>query len=86
MWLTILSDQLPVKRLGEPLPHQLADRTRVHPKAAGLAVPAFVQLAMRPKGNIKYYLRFHGAMFVFREGYSRVPHPFAAIPLRESRD
>ena len=30
-------------------------------------------------GHIKYYLRFHEAMFVFRENYSRVTHPFAAI-------
>ena len=28
VWLTILSDQLPVKCLGEPLPHQQADRTQ----------------------------------------------------------
>ncbi len=31
VWLTILSDQLPVKSLGEPLPHQQADRTRAYP-------------------------------------------------------
>ena len=35
MWLTILSDQLPVKSLGGPLPHQQADRTRAHPPAIG---------------------------------------------------
>ena len=35
VWLTILSDQLPVKCLGEPLPHQQADRTRAHPLAPG---------------------------------------------------
>ena len=34
VWLTILSDQLPVS-LGEPLPHQQADRAWVHPKATG---------------------------------------------------
>ena len=28
VWLTILSDQLPVNSLGGPLPHQLADRTQ----------------------------------------------------------
>ena len=28
MWLIILSDQLPDRCLGEPLPHQLANRTR----------------------------------------------------------
>ena len=35
MWLTILSDQLPVKSLGGPLPRQQADRTRAHPPATG---------------------------------------------------
>ncbi len=34
VWLTILSDQLPVS-LGEPLPHQQADRTRAPLQAAG---------------------------------------------------
>ncbi len=34
VWLTILSDQLPVS-LGGPLPHQLADGTRAPPQAAG---------------------------------------------------
>ncbi len=38
--LTILSDQLPVS-LGEPLPHQQADRTRAPPQAPGLTVPSF---------------------------------------------
>ncbi len=34
VWLTILSDQLPVS-LGEPLPHQQADGTRAPPEATG---------------------------------------------------
>ena len=34
VWLTILSDQLPVS-LGGPLPHQLADGTRAPPLATG---------------------------------------------------
>ena len=29
------------RRLGRPLPHQLANRTRAHPIARGLAVPRF---------------------------------------------
>ncbi len=33
VWLTILSDQLPVNSLGGPLPHQLADRTQAHLQA-----------------------------------------------------
>ncbi len=35
VWLTILSDQLPVQSLGEPLPHQQADRTRASPQVTG---------------------------------------------------
>ena len=35
VWLTTLSGQLPVKRLGGPLPRQLADRTRAPPKVPG---------------------------------------------------
>ncbi len=46
VWLTILSDQLPVS-LGGPLPHQLADGTRAPLQVAGLAVPAFSQSVMR---------------------------------------
>ena len=38
------------------------------------------------KSTIKYYLRFHEAIFDFKEDYSRVTNPFAAIPLRESLD
>ena len=34
VWLTILSDQLPVS-LGGPLPHQPADGPRAHPQATG---------------------------------------------------
>ncbi len=42
VWLTILSDQLPVKCLGRPLPHQQADRTRAHLKVPGpVGVPGF---------------------------------------------
>ncbi len=46
VWLTILSDQLPVS-LGEPLPHQLADRTRAPPRATGPKVPTFDQCRLR---------------------------------------
>ncbi len=45
VWLTILSDQLPVS-LGEPLPHQQADRTWAHLLAPGLTVPGFRSLRM----------------------------------------
>ncbi len=43
VWLTILSDQLPVKSLGEPLPHQQADRTRAYLKVTGpYGSPSFI--------------------------------------------
>jgi hypothetical protein len=77
--LIVLSDQLPVKSLGEPLPHQLADRTRAYQKATGLAVPVFGHKNMHFYDNIKYYPRFHEAIPNFKENYSRVPNPFAAI-------
>ncbi len=42
VWLTILSDQLPVTRLGEPLPHQQADRTQAHLQELGsVGIPSF---------------------------------------------
>ena len=85
MLLVVLSDQLPVKSLGEPLPHQLADRTRAHPKVPGLAVPDFDHQPMRANDNIEYYLRFHEAMFDFRADYSRVTNPFAAISCEIAR-
>ena len=86
MWLTILSDQLPVKSLGGPLPRQQADRRRAHLQVMGLAVPTFNHSDMRRRDTIKDYHRFHDAIFVLRADYSPVTHPFAAIPLRESRD
>ncbi len=52
----------------------------------GLAVPTFNHKLMPTHGVIKYYLRFHEAMSDLRADYSRVTNPFAAIPLRESRD
>ncbi len=44
VWLTILSDQLPVKSLGEPLPHQQADRAWAQLQMTGPKVPAFYHL------------------------------------------
>ena len=54
MWLTILSDQLPVKSLGGPLPRQQADRTRAHLQATGLAVPAFYHSRMPGRGLMRF--------------------------------
>ena len=41
VWLIILSDQLPVS-LGEPLPHQQADRIWAYLFATGPKIPAFI--------------------------------------------
>ena len=79
VWPVTLSGRLPVKCLGEPLPHQQADRTQTHPKVVGPKVPTFTLLIMRLKEDIEYYHRFHDALFVFREDCLRVTHPFAAI-------
>ena len=54
MWLTILSDQLPVKSLGGPLPRQQADRTRAHLQAVGLAVPTFYHSLMPGRGLMRF--------------------------------
>jgi hypothetical protein len=40
--------------LGEPLPHQLADRPRVHREALGLAVPNFENREMPPNCHIRH--------------------------------
>ena len=83
MLLVVLSDQLPVKSLGGPLPRQQADRMRAHLQAAGLAVPAFIQNNMRYSDLIKHYLRFHEAVIALEEDYSHVTNPFAAIKSSE---
>ena len=36
-------------RLGEPLPHQLANPTSAHPITRGLAIPRFLQWPVRPR-------------------------------------
>ena len=59
MRLVVLSDQLDVS-LGEPLPRQLADVTRAHPSATGLAVPAFDNRGMPPSASSGFSPRFQG--------------------------
>src|SRR4029077_12702316 len=39
--------------LGEPLPHQLADRPRAYREASGLAVPNFDHQKMPPNDHIR---------------------------------
>jgi hypothetical protein len=40
--------------LGEPLPHQLADRPRAHREVSGLAVPNFENQKMPFNFHIRY--------------------------------
>ena len=60
--LIILSDQLPVS-LGEPLPHQLADRKRAYPFATGSEESPPLKRA--PCGA-----RSHPALITVSGGYS----------------
>ena len=59
------------RRLGEPLPHQLANPTRAHPMAINLS----------PLGNIRYYSKFPWAIPYHWEGshalLTRLPLPIA---------
>ena len=59
------------RRLGEPLPHQLANPTRAHPIAINLS----------PFGRIRYYSKFPWAIPYYREGshvlLTRLPLPIA---------
>ncbi len=74
VWLTILSDQLPVKSLGEPLPHQLADRTQVHLMAPGpVRVPSF--------NPISYETWSYPVLARLSAGYSE---PIGRLPTRYS--
>ena len=73
VWLTILSDQLPVS-LGEPLPHQQADRTRAPLSATGpCGSPSLIN---PPCGRPSYPVLAHLSV-----GY---PQPGGRLPTRSS--
>jgi hypothetical protein len=63
------------RRLGEPLPHQLANPTRAHPIAINLS----------PFGRIRYYSKFPWAIPYYREGshvlLTRLPLPLRGVRL-----
>ena len=61
------------RRLGEPLPHQLSNRTRAHLQADC----SFDLCAMRCCGLMRYYHPFPGAIPLLKAGCSRVTHPSA---------
>ena len=52
VWLIILSDQLPIDRLGEPLPHQQANGTRAHQQA--IAFKKRPPFSARPRTSWSY--------------------------------
>src|SRR5690606_21150296 len=72
-----LHDALPIsdRRLGEPLPHQLANPTRAHPMAINLS----------PLGRIRYYPRFPWAIPYHWVGshalLTRLPLPLRGVRL-----
>ena len=61
------------RRLGEPLPHQLSNRTRAHLQADC----SFDLRTMRRCGLMRYYHPFPGAIPLLKAGCSRVTHPSA---------
>jgi hypothetical protein len=65
------------RRLGEPLPHQLADRPRAIPQTAGLSIPTFHHQKKPPSDLMRYYSEFPRAIPLLRVCYPRVTHPFA---------
>ena len=73
VWLVVLSDQLPVDSLGEPLPRQLADRPRAPLKAPGC--PGFTPNCFEAICGINS--PFGELSPTFRQIVSRVTHPFA---------
>ena len=62
--------------LGGPLPHQLANGTRAHPKAE-LQLPFLTYLYVNE--HIRYYLIFLLAIPIFRAGHPRVTHQSATL-------
>ena len=64
------------RRLGEPLPHRLANTTQAAPRAEShLCLPAF-----NPGRVIRYYLRFPIAIPDLGARRLRLTTPFAAFP------
>ena len=62
--------------LGGPLPHQLANGTRAHPKAEP-QLPFLTYLYVNE--HIRYYLIFLLAIPIFRAGHPRVTHQSATL-------
>ena len=67
------------RSLGEPLPHQQADRTRPHPTP----IESFPQ-SHAIMWNIRHYHPFPGAIPEHGAGRSRITHPFATLTTKQS--
>ena len=79
LWLTILSDQLPIKALvGRYLTNQLIRHKPLpkRPDRVGTLV-----IRPYPHHNMQHYLQFPRAILHLGAGYLCITHPFATIPL-----
>lgn len=81
VWLTTLSGQLPVKRLGRPSPYQLADGARGPPQAVATlrSRPPLPRRSGDHLGSSGISTAFAVLSQAWRVGSPRVAHPFAAI-------
>ena len=65
------------RRLGGPLPRQLANETRTHPMSGGPKFPPFSRNLRRVLGLSRYYHPFRDVTPEHRADYPRVTHPCA---------
>ena len=71
------------RRLGEPLPHQLANRAQAHPLAPLTRVRSFALL--QEAEPMRSCRRFLGGIPHQRVGHPRATHPSATASLRKAR-
>ena len=65
------------RRLGKPLPYQLANQTRIHLFAIACSEAIFPYNAMQLYKLMRYELRFLEVVPHKKAGYPRVTHPSA---------
>ncbi len=79
MWLTILSDQLPVLALvSRYLTNKLIGRGPI-PERQAPKGPHLLKVLHAQDDNIRYYFRFRKAIPNSGASCPRVPHPFATL-------
>ena len=64
-------------RLGEPLPHQLANPTLAHPIAQGLTIPCFPPISFE-KGTYAVLANLSTGYSPLLGRFQSITHPFAA--------